>query len=146
MSGNAKVVLTDYVWDSLDVENEALKGLATLVALQTKTPKEFLLEAGDCDAILNTYAGPITAEDMGQMPNCKIIARYGIGVDTIDLKAATEAGIIVTNNPTYCIQEVAEHAMALLLGALKKRRLDPSDPIHLQMMEPFVPLLSAACV
>ena len=38
MSGNAKVVLTDYVWDSLDVENEALKGLATLVALQTKTP------------------------------------------------------------------------------------------------------------
>ncbi|MBT3352948.1 MAG: C-terminal binding protein [Nitrospinaceae bacterium] len=120
MSGNAKVVLTDYVWDSLDVENEALKGLATLVALQTKTPKEFLLEAGDCDAILNTYAGPITAEDMGQMPNCKIIARYGIGVDTIDLKAATEAGIIVTNNPTYCIQEVAEHAMALMLACARR--------------------------
>ncbi len=120
MPGGAKVVLTDYVWDSLDVENEALAGLADLVALQTKTPEEFLPEAEDCDAILNTYAGPITAEAMGRMPNCKIIARYGIGVDTIDLKAATEAGIIVTNNPTYCIQEVAEHAMALLLACARR--------------------------
>lgn len=120
MSGNAKVVLTDYVWDSLDVEKKALEGLAKLVALQTKTPEEFLGEAADCDAILNTYAGPITAEAMEKMPNCKIIARYGIGVDTIDVKAATEMGIIVTNNPTYCIQEVAEHAMALLLACARK--------------------------
>lgn len=120
MPDKAKVVLTDYVWDSLDVENEALKGLADLVPMQTKTPAEFLPEAENCDAILNTYAGPITAEDMAKMPKCKIIARYGIGVDTIDLKAATEAGIIVTNNPTYCVQEVAEHAMALLLACARK--------------------------
>ncbi|MEE9241157.1 MAG: C-terminal binding protein, partial [bacterium] len=120
MPGKAKVVLTDYVWDSLDVENEALKGLADLVPMQTKTPEEFLSEAGDCDAILNTYAGPITAEAIARMPQCRIIARYGIGVDTIDLKAATEAGIIVTNNPTYCIQEVAEHAMALLLACARR--------------------------
>ncbi|MDP6619981.1 MAG: C-terminal binding protein, partial [Nitrospinota bacterium] len=116
MSGDAKVVLTDYVWDSLEVEEEALKGLASLVALQTKTPEEFLSEAGDCDAILNTYAGPITAEAMAQMPRCKLIARYGIGVDTIDLEAATDHGIIVTNNPTYCLDEVAEHTLALLLA------------------------------
>jgi len=57
---------------------------------------------------------------MAQMPKCKIIARYGIGVDTIDLDAATQAGIIVTNNPTYCIEEVAEHTMALLLAAARK--------------------------
>jgi D-3-phosphoglycerate dehydrogenase len=88
--------------------------------MQTKTPAEFLPEAGDCDAILNTYAGPITAEDLAQMPNCRIIARYDIGVDTIDLKAATKAGIIVTNNPTYCIQEVAEHAMALMLTCARR--------------------------
>jgi D-3-phosphoglycerate dehydrogenase len=69
---------------------------------------------------LNTYAGPITAEVMARMPRCRIIARYGIGVDTIDLAAATEAGIIVTNNPTYCIEEVAEHTMALLLAAARK--------------------------
>src|SRR5436190_1821346 len=116
----AKVVLTDYVWDSLDVERTTLDGLATLVALKTKTPAEFLPEATDCDALLNTYAGPITAEVMKQMPRCRIIARYGIGVDTIDLEAATRAGIIVTNNPTYCIEEVAEHTMALLLACARK--------------------------
>ena len=54
------------------------------------------------------------------MERCKIIARYGIGVDTIDLEAATEAGIIVTNNPTYCIDEVAEHTMALVLACARK--------------------------
>jgi D-3-phosphoglycerate dehydrogenase len=57
---------------------------------------------------------------MARMPKCKIIARYGIGVDTIDLDAATAAGIIVTNNPTYCIEEVAEHTMALLLACARK--------------------------
>lgn len=116
----AKVVLTDYVWDSLEVEKTTLAGFAALVPLQTKNPDEFLREAADCDALLNTYAGPITAEAMAQMPKCKIIARYGIGVDTIDLKAATNAGIIVTNNPTYCIEEVAEHTLALLLAAARK--------------------------
>jgi D-3-phosphoglycerate dehydrogenase / 2-oxoglutarate reductase len=54
------------------------------------------------------------------MPKCRIIARYGIGVDTIDLEAATRAGIIVTNNPTYCIEEVAEHTMALVLACARK--------------------------
>jgi D-3-phosphoglycerate dehydrogenase len=120
MAAQAKVVLTDYVWDSLDVERRTLEGLARLVALQTKRPEEFLAEAADCEALLNTYAGPITAEVMARMPRCRIIARYGIGVDTIDLQAATEAGIIVTNNPTYCIEEVAEHTMALLLASARK--------------------------
>jgi len=120
MARKAKVVLTDYVWESLDVEKKTLQGLADLVALQTKTPEDFLPDAEDCDALLNTYAGPITAEVMGRMPRCKIIARYGIGVDTIDLQAATAAGIIVTNNPTYCIEEVAEHTMALLLACARK--------------------------
>ena len=120
MAANAKVVLTDYVWESLDVEKKTLAGLADLVALQTKKPDEFIAAAADCDALLNTYAGPITAEVMAKMPKCKIIARYGIGVDTIDLDAATAAGIIVTNNPSYCIEEVAEHTMALLLTSARK--------------------------
>ncbi|MBI3128164.1 MAG: C-terminal binding protein [Candidatus Tectomicrobia bacterium] len=120
MAGKAKVVLTDYVWESLDVEKKTLEGIADLVALQTKKPDEFIAQAEDCDALLNTYAGPITAEVMGRMRKCKIIARYGIGVDTIDLEAATKAGIIVTNNPTYCIEEVAEHTMALLVSCARK--------------------------
>jgi D-3-phosphoglycerate dehydrogenase len=116
----AKVVLTDYVWESLDVEEEILGTLADLVPLQVINPEAFFPEAEDCEALLNTYGGPITSEIMARMPNCKIIARYGIGVDTIDLAAATEAGIIVTNNPTYCIEEVAEHTLAMLLTCARK--------------------------
>ena len=120
MSEKAKVVLTDYVWESLDVENELLGDLANIVPLQVTDPDAFFPEAGDCDAMLNTYGGPITADVMAKMPNCKIIARYGIGVDTIDLDAATEAGIIVTNNPTYCVEEVAEHTVAMLMTMGRK--------------------------
>jgi D-3-phosphoglycerate dehydrogenase / 2-oxoglutarate reductase len=120
MTARAKVVITDYVWESLDVEKQTLAALADIVPMQTKKPEEFLPEAADCDALLNTYAGPITEGVMAKMPKCRIIARYGIGVDTIDLEAATRAGIIVTNNPTYCIEEVAEHAMALVLACARK--------------------------
>src|SRR5918912_2889367 len=120
MTAKAKVVLTDYVWDSLSVEEKMLGDVADLKPLKAKTAEDFLPEAQDCDALLNTYAGPITADAMARMPRCKIIARYGIGVDTIDLDAATAAGIIVTNNPTYCIEEVAEHTMALLLACARK--------------------------
>jgi len=120
MTVKAKVVLTDYVWESLDVERKTLDGLADLMPMKTKKPEEFIAQAADCDALLNTYAGPITEEVMARMPRCRIIARYGIGVDTIDLEAATRAGIIVTNNPTYCIDEVAEHTMALVLACARK--------------------------
>jgi D-3-phosphoglycerate dehydrogenase len=116
----AKVVLTDYVWESLDVEKKTLAGLADLVAFKAKSMDEVLPELAGCDAMLNTYLAPINAEVMAKMPKCRIIARYGIGVDTIDLDAATKAGIIVTNNPTYCIEEVAEHTMALLLACARK--------------------------
>lgn len=116
----AKVVLTDYVWDNLDIEHEVLDDIASIVPLQVADPELFFPEAEDCDALLNNYTGPITAELMARMPQCRIIARYGIGVDTIDLDAATEAGIIVTNNPGYCIDEVVEHTMALLLASARK--------------------------
>jgi D-3-phosphoglycerate dehydrogenase len=120
MTKSMKVVISDYVWDNLDVERGLLGDIADITAMKVKTEAEFLDAARDCDALLNTYAGPITTASMQAMPNCKIIARYGIGVDTIDLKAATEAGIIVTNNPSYCIEEVADHTMAMLLTAARK--------------------------
>ena len=71
MGGKAKVVLTDYVWESLAVGKETLEDIASFVALRAKSPEEFLPEAADCDALLNTYAGPITAEVMSRMPRCK---------------------------------------------------------------------------
>lgn len=120
MAARAKVVISDYPWDSVDAERRILDGVADLVALQTRDPEEFLLQAADCVALLTTYAGPIGADVIERMPECRIIARYGIGVDTIDLEAATAAGIIVTNNPTYCLEEVAEATLALLLACARR--------------------------
>ncbi len=121
MTAPAKVVVTDYIWDSLDVERGILEGLAELVALQTNKPAQFLPQAADCDALLNTYAGPITAEVIARMPKCLIIARYGMEDDIcIDLDAATAAGIVVTNDATYCVDEVAEAAMAMILACARK--------------------------
>ncbi len=75
--------------------------------------------ARDADAVLVTYA-KVTAEMIGQMTRCRIIARFGIGVDNVDLAAATNASIVVTRVPDYCIDEVSDHTMALLLALARK--------------------------
>ena len=75
--------------------------------------------AKDADALFATYA-KITAEMIRQMTRCRIISRFGIGVDNVDIPAATERGIVVTKVPDYCIDEVSDHAMALLLSAVRK--------------------------
>ena len=79
-----------------------------------------ILEASRAaDGVLTTYA-KITAEMIAQMSQCRIIARFGIGVDNVDIPAATEAGIVVTRVPDYCLDEVSDHAMALLLALARK--------------------------
>ena len=120
ISQAAKIVITDFVTEDLSVEKEILGQIGQLDIHNTSDLSTILSELADCDAVLNVYAGPISAELIGQMPRCKVISRYGIGVDTIDIDAATKAGIIVTNNPTYCIEEVAEHALALILAQARK--------------------------
>src|ERR1700692_3170573 len=68
----------------------------------------------DADGVLTVRAA-ITKRVIAAMDRCRIIVRYGIGVDTIDIPAATERGIMVANVPDYCIDEVSDHALALLL-------------------------------
>jgi len=71
------------------------------------------------DAVLVTYA-KISADMIRQMTRCRIIARFGIGVDNVDVAAATNANIVVTRVPDYCIDEVSDHTMALLLALARK--------------------------
>jgi D-3-phosphoglycerate dehydrogenase len=75
--------------------------------------------AADADAILNTYL-PWDAESIEALERCQIIARYGIGFDNVDLDAARQAGIVVTNVPDYSVEEVAVHALALILSVVRK--------------------------
>ena len=83
------------------------------------TPQAVLEAVRDADAAL-CYSEPYTREVFAGAPRLKVVVRYGIGVDTIDLDAATDYGVIVANLPDFCIEEVANHALALLLACAKK--------------------------
>src|SRR5499433_2578293 len=110
------VAITDYVFPSLEPERAVLKPLdVEFRPAQCKSEEEIIALTQEADAVLNCYA-KMTAPVIEGMKRCKIIARYGIGVDNVDLAAATRAGILVTNVPDYCIDEVSDHALALLLA------------------------------
>lgn len=116
----AKVVLTDQVFPDTTTEEQILTAAgAELTKLQDASPESIREAAADADALITTYAA-IDAETIASFGNCKVIARYGIGVDNIDLEAAKNAGIAVTNVPDYCVEEVADHTMALILALARK--------------------------
>jgi len=114
------IAVTDSVFPSLDPAREVLSRVAgELLLSQDSTADAIMRVAHDADAVLVTYA-KITAGMIARMPRCRIIARFGIGVDNVDVAAATRAGIVVTRVPDYCLDEVSDHTMALLLTVARK--------------------------
>src|SRR5229473_502114 len=115
-----RVGVSDSVFPNLDPAREVLSKIgAELRVAGEPTAEAILGVAADADALLVTYA-KITAEMIRQMKRCRIVSRFGIGVDNVDIAAATDAGIVVTKVPDYCIDEVSDHAMALLLTMARK--------------------------
>jgi D-3-phosphoglycerate dehydrogenase / 2-oxoglutarate reductase len=115
-----RVLLTDYAWADLDIERSILRDAnAELVVAKEQDALSLARLAADCDAIMTNWA-KVPEQVIAAAPRCKIIARLGIGLDNIDVAAATRRGIIVTNVPDYCVIEVAEHALALLLSLSRK--------------------------
>jgi D-3-phosphoglycerate dehydrogenase / 2-oxoglutarate reductase len=114
------VAITDYVFPSLEPEHAVLEPLGVeLRSQQCRSEEEIITLAQDADAVLNCYA-KMTARVIEKLNRCKIIARYGIGVDNVDLAAANKARILVTNVPDYCVDEVSDHALALMLALARK--------------------------
>ena len=114
------VAVADSVFPNLNPAREVLsKVSAELLMAEKPTAEAIMRVAQDADALLVTYA-KVTAEMIGQMKRCRIIARFGIGVDNVDIVAATKAGMVVTRVPDYCIDEVSDHTMALLLALARK--------------------------
>jgi D-3-phosphoglycerate dehydrogenase len=114
------VAVSDSVFPNLDPAREVLGAIGAELRLADQaTPAAILQAASGADALLVTYAR-ITADMIQQMPRCRIISRFGIGVDNVDLQAATSAGIVVTKVPDYCIDEVSDHTLALLLALVRK--------------------------
>ena len=114
-----KVVVSDQVFPSVDVERALLAGIDAELSVASGDAAAVLESARDADALLNTYFS-FDKDALGQLERCKIIARYGIGVDNIDLDFARERGIVVTNVPDYCVDEVATHALAMILALARK--------------------------
>jgi D-3-phosphoglycerate dehydrogenase len=114
------VTVSDSVFPNLDPARQVLATIgAELRMADTPTPEGIVAAATASDALLVTYA-KITADMIKKMPKCRAISRFGIGVDNVDIEAATAAGIVVTKVPDYCIDEVSDHAMALLLAIVRK--------------------------
>ena len=115
-----KVVIVDSEYADTAVEAQALApDGAELVRFQAFTEDELIEATRDADAVLNQYA-KITARVLEAMPRCKGVVRYGVGFDNVDIEAAARCGIYVCNVPDYCEEEVASHALAMML-ALHRR-------------------------
>ena len=135
------VAVADSVFPNLDPARELLSSIGAEIQLAPEpTPDEIMKLAKDADGVLVTYA-KITADMIRQMTKCRIISRFGIGVDNVDIPVATEKGIVVTKVPDYCIDEVSDHAMALLLSAVRKIPMG-TDQVHAGTwkMPNFVPI------
>jgi len=114
------IAVTDSVFPSLDPALAALARLDPEMRMSKSVAAEDILAvARDADAILVTYA-KLPGELLRQLTRCKAIGRFGLGVDNIDLPAAKECGIAVNYVPDYCLREVSDHAMALLLALARK--------------------------
>jgi D-3-phosphoglycerate dehydrogenase len=114
------IAFTENIFPTLDPAKSALARLNPTYRMSKSTGADDILAvARDADAILVTYA-KLTRELISQLTRCKAIGRFGLGVDNIDLPAAKEKGIAVNYVPDYCIREVSDHTMALLLSLIRK--------------------------
>ena len=115
-----QIAVADSPFPSLDPAKGVVSRLGGEVQLASEpTPEAIMKVAKDADAVLVTYA-KITGDMIRQLTKCRIISRMGIGTDNIDIAEATKARIVVTKVPDYCIDEVSDHAMALLLAVVRK--------------------------
>ena len=109
-----KVLITDYVWPSTDPERAVLEaGGAEVVVAPNGNEATLVGLARDADAIMTCFA-QVTENVVRAAERCKVIGRFGVGVDNIAVSTATELGIAVTYVPDYCVDEVSDHVMALL--------------------------------
>lgn len=120
MSRPLQVLVTDYAWADVEEERAILKAAgASLVVAETGEEQELIRLAVAVDGILTCWK-PVTAGVLNAAVHCRSVGRYGIGLDNIDVACATELGMVVTNVPAYCVDEVSDHAMALILACSRK--------------------------
>jgi D-3-phosphoglycerate dehydrogenase / 2-oxoglutarate reductase len=112
----SKVVITDYTFSDIETEREILEAAGcTVMGYQCRTPDQVTKCCAEADAVIAQFA-PVRREAIDAMSKARVIVRYGIGYDNVDLVAARERNIPVCNVPDYCIDEVADHTIAFILS------------------------------
>jgi D-3-phosphoglycerate dehydrogenase len=120
MEEQRKVVVVDCDHSSIEIERGVLRDVCGEVPwLACKTEDEIIEQCAEAEGMLLQYA-PATRRVLEKLSRCKVIARYGVGVDTVDLEAASERGIVICNVPDYGTEEVSDHALALMLALTRK--------------------------
>ena len=110
-----RIVITDYEFESISQERSVAEANGIeLVRASCRTEDDVLAAAAEADGLIVQYA-PITERVLKNLPRLKAVSRYGVGVDTIDVQAATEHGVVVSNVPDYGVEDVSDHAIALAL-------------------------------
>ena len=118
--GRFTVLVTDFAWPSLEIEREILGRIdADLLVAETGDAEELIALAPRVDAFLTNWRR-IPPEALDAAPGCVVVSRFGIGVDNIPVERATELGILVTNVPAFCLDEVSDHTMALVLACSRR--------------------------
>jgi len=115
-----KVLITDYLFKTIEYERKILSEIgAEVIEAQCKTEDEVIKRAKGVHGLIVERA-PITRKVIESLPKLKVIARYGVGINVVNLKAASEYKVCVVNVPDYCIDEVSDHAFALILASARK--------------------------
>ena len=104
------------------LELEALGPIADIVEVASPSADEFVEGAADCDAVITSWGIRLDRSVVSRLDKCVVIGLGSVGVDMVDVEAATEAGIVVTNTPDIFIEEVADHAMMLLLASIRRTK------------------------
>lgn len=116
----SRILITDIAWPDYEIEKKVLSAVEGEIMLAGGgTPAEIIALAPQADAILTCWKD-VPAEALDIAPNCKVVSRYGIGLDNIPIGRATELGMLVTNVPDFCLEEVSDHVMALLLATARQ--------------------------
>ena len=111
-----KVRITDYLTPPVKIEEDALAGLAAIECLMSLGPDDLVGRINDSDGVILYHQTSIPRRVIDVLDRCKVIVRGGVGFDAVDLEAAGKKGIIVCNVPDYGVDEVADHAIALMMA------------------------------
>jgi D-3-phosphoglycerate dehydrogenase len=118
-----RAVFLDHVFDDIGIIRSILSGVAEVFENQCTTEDEAIRVTHDADAVMVVNYSPVSRRIIERLDRCRIISRFGIGIDAVDVSAATEKGILVTNVPDYCLDEVSDHAIAMMLHLERKLSL-----------------------